>query len=293
MFFLRCLLAALVSHTALALTPVGHTPSGKPIYVAPSGSRVKPVGRNMEVFAPNGSLIHTFVNVIPPTVTKGSHALAPRQTLSLAQATTPLTDPTNILESLNTSYTVPSAPTNFESQVIYLSANVVASDDNGVPFGMLRAVLQYGATSFWGGPYWTINTELEFLPDGGTLSISDPNFNNTVAVGTAISTSLVHMDEGDDIFWYAAGFDTAPEAPRLEVGWSTPVSVAVGLEEEGVTQRSSYPAESFTFSQTSLTLTNGAPKISWDLSSDPSTGAYITADVDGSENAELSVHFGN
>lgn len=60
MFLLRPLAAALLVQTTLALVPVGYAPSGLPVFVAPSGSRVKSSGRNMDVFAPNGTLIHTF-----------------------------------------------------------------------------------------------------------------------------------------------------------------------------------------------------------------------------------------
>ncbi|KAK6987726.1 hypothetical protein R3P38DRAFT_3449921 [Favolaschia claudopus] len=295
MLLLRFLLAALASNIGLALTPVGNRPSGGQIFVAPHGSRAKQVDHNMEIFAPNGTLIHTFVNVMPgsASATKERRSLfAARQSLSAAQAsTTVIADPANVIEAYNTSFTVPALPKTFESQIIYLSATVVASNQ-GVEFAWYRCVLQYGANAFWGGPFWTISTELELGPDGSLLVVVGEDFNPRVEVGATIQTSILHKDEGDDIFWYEATFNDQPTA--LEVGWHTPVGkVVIGLEEEGVTQPSEYPPEPFTFKDTNLTMTRGAPEVAWDVPGDSTTGAFVTVDVDGAVNAELTVHFLN
>ncbi|KAK6978187.1 hypothetical protein R3P38DRAFT_3376876 [Favolaschia claudopus] len=290
MVFLRSLIAAaILTQTALALTPVGHTPSGAPMYEAPFGSRVLQVGRDMKVFAPNGTVIHTFANVVPQSSTP---APTRRQALSDAAASVQLTNTSDLLESLNTTIVVPSPPTTFNSQLMWVAGSIKIPGNDGVPFASLRAVLQYGATAIQGGPFWTIAAQLELLPDGGLLQISRPGFDPTVSAGTSISTSIVHTDEGDALFWYTAAFDNIPGSSNIEVGFQMPASVAVvGMEEEGVFQSSEYPAEPLTFGNTSLKLTSGFPDIEWDTSSDSGSGAYVTVDKDGSEDAEITIHF--
>ncbi|KAK7014349.1 hypothetical protein R3P38DRAFT_3003282 [Favolaschia claudopus] len=296
MLFFRSLLtsAAVIYHTAHALTPVGHTPSGKPIYIAPNGSRAKQVGSDFKIFAPNGTVIHTFVNIVPKNSKKRSVAKpVRRQGLSNAVASVSLTNTSDLLEAFNTSMTIPPSPAIFESQLLWMSASVIAADDTGTPFASVRAVIQYGASALQGGPFWTIAAQLELLPDaGGILQIAPIGFDPTVSVGTTIPTSITHRDEGDNLFWYLALFDGMPGGPQIEVGFVNPAASAVaGMEEEGVTQSSDYPLEPFRFEKTNLALTSGFPDIEWNVSVDPVSGAYVAVDVDGSENAEISIHF--
>lgn len=48
----------------------------------------------------------------------------------------------NMIDSFNATFVVPPVPTSFDSQIIFLSANIQVLDANGVPFGNLRAALQ-------------------------------------------------------------------------------------------------------------------------------------------------------
>ncbi|KAJ7073198.1 hypothetical protein C8F01DRAFT_1244184 [Mycena amicta] len=214
MFFFRILTAAFLAQTTLALAPAAYTASasGQPIFVAPSGSRVQPSGRNMEVFAPNGTLIHTFENVIPNVKTKRQPTLARRQDLSVTGASTQFTaTEENLLESFNTTFVVPPAPTSFESQIMFLSANVQFVAPNGIPFGNLRSAIQYGGSPLQGGPFWTYAIQLEFFPSG-LLQITNP----------AADT-------------YVASFANIPDSPTIGLGLEVPPPIAVlQLEEEGV-----------------------------------------------------------
>ncbi|KAJ7454306.1 hypothetical protein B0H11DRAFT_2069444 [Mycena galericulata] len=294
MLFFRALAAALLAGTTLALSPAAHTASGQPIFVAPSGSRVKPVGRNMEVFAPNGTLIHTFENVIPTNLKTKRASSQPirRQDLSATEAYAEF-GPTDVIQSFNTTFVVPPAPTTFESQIIFLSANVQPLDANGVPFGNLRAALQYGGSSVQGGPFWTYAIQLE-VPPFGFLQVTNIGANPDLDVGQHIISTLVYDAEfsDDGIFWYIASFDNVTDAPTLEVGWQVPPQIAaLELEVEGVSQASDYPAGSFVFEQVNLNLTTGPPTISWNTSVDPTTNVEVTVDVDGSENAQISIVF--
>ncbi|KAJ7056978.1 hypothetical protein C8F01DRAFT_1152927 [Mycena amicta] len=296
LFLLRALSAALVAQTALALVPVGHTPSGKPIFQAPPGSRVQQSSTNMDVFAPNGSLIHVFENVVP-TLKKSPSTLARRQDLSATEAFTAL-GPSDTIQSFNTSFFVPPKPTTFESQIMFLGAGVEPLDDDGVPFAMVRAALQYGGSPVSGGPFWTVVINLEFLPDGGFLEIFDPTVNTTVQAGDHLATSVTFDPEGPQIpgfptlFWYIAAFDNLPDILTLEVGWEVPPQIAsLRMEEEGVFQPTDYPTGSFVFEQVNLNLTTGFPSISWSTNVDPSTDVEVKVESDGSQNAQVAIVF--
>ncbi|KAJ6550463.1 hypothetical protein DFH09DRAFT_1168928 [Mycena vulgaris] len=300
MFLLRPLAAALLVQTTLALVPVGYAPSGLPVFVAPSGSRVKSSGRNMDVFAPNGTLIHTFEDVIPTNLkAKRQQTLARRQELSATEAYAQFnTTADNMIDSFNATFVVPHVPTSFDSQIIFLSANIQVLDANGVPFGNLRAALQYGGSFLSGtGPFWTYAVQLE-LPSDGYLQVINPGANITVEAGQSIDSFIVAdpvLDaETEDlgIFWYIAGFDNVPDSPTLEIGWEVPPQlVALQLEEEGVSGASDYPAGSFVFEQINLNLTTGPPALYWNTSVDPTTDVQVKVDVDGSQDAQVSIVF--
>ncbi|KAK7026383.1 hypothetical protein R3P38DRAFT_2949524 [Favolaschia claudopus] len=298
-FFLSLISAVTVLHQTSALTPVGHTPSGKPMYVVPNKSRIQQVGRDLKVFAPNGTVIETFANVFPQRTGKRNPAtLTRRQGLSNVAAFVPLnnTNAMDMLEAFNTTFTVPPSPTTFESQLLWFAASVVLPDENGVPMGELRTLLQYGATVIQGGPFWTIAAQFEWFPDaGGLLQGSPIGFDPNVDVGTAINTSIARIEEDFDpsLFWYEAGFyDDSDAFPQLELGVTEPaITAVIGMEEEGALQSSDYPPEPFRFTQTDLTLGGGFPEIEWDVESDPSAGAYVTVDVDGSKDAEIAIRF--
>ncbi|KAJ7856133.1 hypothetical protein B0H14DRAFT_2753601 [Mycena olivaceomarginata] len=282
MFLLRPLAAALLVQTTLALVPVGYTPSGLPVFVAPSGSRVKSSGRNMDVFAPNGTLIHTFKLLTDPLPgcyptnlkAKRQQTLARRQEVSATEAYAQFnTTANNMIDSFNATFVVPPVPTSFDSL-----------DANGVPFGNLRAALQYGGSFLPDtGPFWTYAVQLE-IPGGGYLQVTNPGANVTVETGQSIDSFIVAdpvLDaETEDlgIFWYIAGFDNVPESPTLEIGWEVPPQlVALQLEEEGVSGASDYPA--------------GPPALYWNTSVDPTTDVQVKVDVDGSQDAQVSIIF--
>ncbi|KAJ7036322.1 hypothetical protein C8F04DRAFT_1394337 [Mycena alexandri] len=297
MFFLRPLTAALLVQTTLALAPVGYSPSGLPYFLSPSGSRVKQSGRNMDVFAPDGTLIHTFEDVIPGNVkTKRQQTFARRQAVSATEAYAQFnTTADNMIESFNATFVVPPVPTSFDSQIIFLSANIRVLDVNGALFGDLRPALQYGGSFIPGtGPFWTYAIQLE-IPGGGYLQVTGANI--TVDVGQRINSFIVadHLldEEIPGIFAYISGFDNLPGSPTLEAGWSVPPQiVALELEEEGVSGASDYPAGSFVFEQINLNLTTGPPAaLYWNTSVDPTTDVQVKVDVEGSQDAQVSIAF--
>ncbi|KAK7050665.1 hypothetical protein R3P38DRAFT_2866328 [Favolaschia claudopus] len=294
--------ATFLSQPALGLlNPVGHAPSGKPIYVVPNKSRVRQVGRELQVFDAKGALIHTFTQSRSARRDAvGSHTHTRRQGITTVAASIPLTNTNSSkLEALNTTFVVPPAPKKFDSQLLWIANSLVATDEHGVPYGELSTVIQYGATSLIGGSYWTVLAQFEWFPDAGAILIAGrTGVDPTISPGTVLNSSIIH-DPGlgnPGETWYMASFDGRDELPQLGSLYDTPGMVAtIGMEEEGVVERAHYPAEPVRFTKTNLLLTEGYPEVKWDVEggSDVATGAYVTVDVDGAEAAEITLHFGN
>ncbi|KAF8174044.1 hypothetical protein K438DRAFT_1980599 [Mycena galopus ATCC 62051] len=283
MFILRPLAAALLVPTTLALVPAGFTASGLPVFLGPSGSRVQQSGRNMDVFAPNGTLIHTFEDVIPTNLkAKRQQTLIRRQEVSATEAYAQFnTTADDAIESFNTTFVVPPVPTSFDSQIIFLSANIQPLDVNGVSFGKFGAGLQYGGSLIAGtGPFWTYAVQLE-IPGEGFFQ------------ATLADHELDADPELPGLHWYMAGFDNVINSPTLQVSWDVfPQLVALQLEEEGVSAASDYPAGSFVFEQINLNLTTGPPAaLYWNTSVDPTTNVQVKVDVGGSQDATVSIVF--
>ncbi|KAK7050647.1 hypothetical protein R3P38DRAFT_2866238 [Favolaschia claudopus] len=291
------------------LTPVGHAPSGKPIYVVPNKSRVRQVGRELKVFDAKGALIHTFTqksrSVQRETVGSHTHTRTRRQGITTVAASVPLTNTNSSkLEAFNTTFVVRPAPKKFDSQLLWIANSLVATDEHGVPYGELSTVIQYGATSLIGGSYWTVLAQFEWFPDAGAILIAGRNgVDPTISPGTVLNSSIIHDptlgNPGET--WYMASFSGRDDLPQLGSLYDTPGMVArVGMEEEGVVEREHYPdAESVRFTKTNLLVTEGYPEVKWDSAvegeggSDGATGAYVTVDVDGAEGTEITLHFGN
>ncbi|KAJ7056767.1 hypothetical protein C8F01DRAFT_1372731 [Mycena amicta] len=300
MFFLHALAAALLTHAALtrALVAVSHTPSGKPIFQAPPGSRVQQSGTNMDVFAPNGSLIHVFQNVLSTSKNK-KRAPTRRQDVSATEASIVFSDPSSdTVQSLKTSFVVPPEPKTFESQILFFGAGVGTLDNTtGALASILRAALQYGGTNIpgLGGPFWTAVIQLELLPEGDSefLQIFDPSVNYTLTPGDRLSTSVTFVPNGfPSFFSYNATFDNHPEFSWFEVGSSNPVQVVnLRMEEEGVFQPSDYPAGAFVFEQVEVNLTTGFPDVSWSTDEDPTTNVAVKVEKDGSQDAKVALIF--
>ncbi|KAF7295208.1 hypothetical protein MIND_01059600 [Mycena indigotica] len=296
MLFRCTAIVALITQTVVALTPTAHTPDGRLVYAVPSGSRIKQKSTDMLVFAPNGTLIHTFQNVIPKGAgTKPS--LDKRQELSSTMASTSFTPSVeNLLQSFNTTFVVPPAPATFDSQIIYFSSSVsVLHPTTGVRFGNAKAAIQYGGSWLYGtGPFWTYALLVE-IPDGHVLqAITDEKI--TVEVGQKIESTIFSdaefNEEAPGLFWYIASLPSVSNTTYLEVGWEVPPSVAaLQLEEEGVFQASHYPPGPFVFDHINLNMTHDNPAVSWSTSGDLDTNAAVNVDVDGAKDARVSLVF--
>ncbi|KAF7302429.1 hypothetical protein HMN09_00876800 [Mycena chlorophos] len=303
MLFPRALgAAALLVRAAVALTPEATTPAGHPIYFAPSGSRVKQNGVNLDVFAPNGTLIHTFANFISSTG-KPQRAPQRRQSLSTTQASATVNiTTTDFIQALNASVVVPPAPSTFDSQIVFVSAGVVSLDPTtGEPASILRSALQYGGSWAQGGPFYTYVIQLELPgPEPGYLQVSAIGGNATsqsIEPGQTLDPYIVFdselTEEEPGTYWYITGFANVGGDLSLEIGWETPPPmVIVELEEEGVTSASDYPTGSVVLQNINLNMTvSGPPEISWTTTVDPSADVQINVEQDGSQNAQIEFVF--
>ncbi|KAJ7058523.1 hypothetical protein C8F01DRAFT_1304113 [Mycena amicta] len=285
MLLSRAIALAFFAKTTLALVLVRRTASGATVFVGPSGSRLKQSGSNLEVFAPNGTLIHLFQDVIPNVKSKRASqpTLARRQVLSSTEAYVQL-GPTDVLQSFNATFVVPPAPTSFESQIMYFSANLQFLDENGVLFANIRPVLQYGGSFSQGGPFWTYALQLELLPNEVFIEIPAIG-NSTLEVGQRLDSVITQDidDSGPGFFVYSPSFPNVPDPIQVLISLQFPPQiVALQMEEEGVAQDSDYPRGSLVFESVNLNLTSGAPTLSWNTSVNPSTNVEVKVDVDRS-----------
>nr|GAT52528.1 predicted protein [Mycena chlorophos] len=256
------LLAAFASlHGALALlTPTGRTPSGKDIYTVPPGSRIAAYSASqIEVLAPNGTLLHTFSNTNSP-----SPSPSKREDYNdhFAQAyydcgVDPLTGNTTQILTLNTTFVVPPIPENYESQFFFFGPSIEGFDPvTNVSVGLYQAALQYGASLQQGGPFWTLYATFEsstfyIIPGPAASSSPTPRQEglpvNIVYPGDVITAALVYDPDGPmiagqlDRVWYQAVYSgpatTGYEPLVVEVSFDfdppARVRAQILLQEEG------------------------------------------------------------
>ncbi|KAF7293026.1 hypothetical protein MIND_01202000 [Mycena indigotica] len=297
---LHIIITALFAQTALGLVPAGYTPNGKPIFQAPPGSSIQQSGKDFDVFAPNGTLIHVFEGAhTGKTRAQGSNlALTRRGDYSLTEALT-IVNSSDIIQSFDTSFIVPPEPAAFNSQLFFFGAGIglFNEHDSNTLFPLLQVGLQYGGTTRQGGSFWTAVIVLE-QNDGSLLQISSSSSNPVVREGDRISVSIAsdpgHPQGPTPSFWYRAGFgNTGPAFPfNVGIMWQQlPQKATFRLEEFGVTLPNEYPTGSVTFEDVNLSLTTGHPSISWTANVDPATDLTIEVERDSSENAQIAIIF--
>ncbi|KAF7293030.1 hypothetical protein MIND_01202400 [Mycena indigotica] len=298
MFHLRVLAAALLATNVLGLSPVGHTPTGQPIFRGPPGSTVVQSGRDMKVFTPNGTVIHVFEDVVR-SQSKQTPRWIPRQELSTTEAFVTLTTSDALaFQTFNVSFVVPPEPATFESQIIYFSTGLQLLDDTGEPQQSLVVALQYGASVIDGGPFWTAVVLLQFLPSGGFFESFDPNANPAVNAGDRLSITIRNYPNGPqfpdspETYYFIAALNNRPDILSFGVGWEMlPQKVALGVSEEGAFQPSDYPRGSLVFEDVSVNFTTGFPAVTWNIEQNSGTDVSMKIDKDGSRNAQVSIVF--
>ncbi|KAF7307510.1 hypothetical protein MIND_00545600 [Mycena indigotica] len=288
----RTLTAVLLANTAFALVPVGHTPSGKPIFNAPPGSRVQQIGRDFHLFARNGTLIHTFLHKKATRLARQSDDTSLRTSQAIVTV-----GPNDTIAWVNASVVVPPPAATYESQIIFVGPGLQQLDANGTAITLLQPALQYGASFAQGGPFWTAVLLIEEPPTEGfgfILTVGlDPRVNTGDRVSMAIGPDPA-TDLPKPFIWYQALFPSIPNLIPFELGFNPdlpPTQAVISLEEEGAFAASDYPSEPVVFENVNLTLTTGFPEVSWNTGVNGAPGVSFTVEKDGSQNARISLSF--
>nr|GAT45995.1 predicted protein [Mycena chlorophos] len=316
MTFLRALRVATLfiavsASVASGLAPISHTSSGLPIYEAPSGSRVVQNGTDMVVFAPNGTRLHVFEDVVggrtstSTSTLTGTGPLRPRQTASVGQVFTTF-GANDTIQAFNATFVVPPPPTTFDDQFMYLSQGLMTLDDSGAPATFFGAALQACLSFFLafgpqGGPFYTAAAFLELIPDAGYLIFTIANSTEQLNVGDTLGISAtfqgVDTEQGvaGQFFTYNVGFagPNAENLPQL-VGIGQQVLPAVAsfrVEEEGVEEPGDYPTGPLVFKDVRLQLTSGFPEVSWEVEGAEATDVMFEVVKDGAKDAEIKFVF--
>ncbi|KAF7319460.1 hypothetical protein HMN09_00284600 [Mycena chlorophos] len=274
MHFLRAVVAAFAVPTAvLALVPTSYTPSGGPIYEAPSGSRMLQNGTDMVLYAPNGTQLHVFENVFGgrTSTTTGTPAgpLRPRQTDTAGEVYA-LMGANDTLESFSATFVVPPPPTTFDSQFMWFSQGITTLDDTGAPATFMGAALQYGGSWVQGGSFYIGAVFYELIPYGAyvvsTLPSVSPHLNVSETVGISLSYLGTTTLPGESTYYdYYVEF-TGSDAGRL-------------------------PGP-LTFTDIQLQLTTGYPeKLDWETDGGAATGIDFEVVNSGPQNGEVKLVF--
>ncbi|KAJ7433480.1 hypothetical protein B0H11DRAFT_2259336 [Mycena galericulata] len=186
------------------------------------------------------------------------------------------------IEIFTSEFTVPPAPATYDSQTIFIFPSIEPSTFDAI----MQPVLQYGGSAAGGGEYWAVATWYLY---------SDDTFYTTpieVSPGQSLGGVIWFLEESGGAYNYIAGFAGMGDT-ELEVDGGEQLTWATNtLESYGVTQASDYPAGSTVFTEVSILLTNGqyAP-VSWSTSSDPADGLYTTVNVNGGDNAVITITY--
>ncbi|KAF7319420.1 hypothetical protein HMN09_00280300 [Mycena chlorophos] len=285
----QTLAAASFAAVAAAMIPTSFTPSGKPIYEAPSGSLVLQNDTDMLVYAPNGTLLHVFG----------------RQSSSLYRPSAANVDQVYVnlganhtLQSFNATLIVPPLPTTFDSQLIYFTQGIMMFDESGSPEVFLGGGFQYGRDSLTSGPFYK---GFLFAED---LGVENPDYpfvygGMKLNVGDTLKISLTYQGittaPGSPPYYRYMGefFGPGPE-DRIALGFVQPVlpgTIAFRVEEAGVSKSSDYPAGPLVLKDVNVELTAGLSDVRWEFEGSPKTDIECEVVKDGSRDAEIRVHF--
>ncbi|KAF7319426.1 hypothetical protein HMN09_00280900 [Mycena chlorophos] len=280
-------LAAAASFAAVAAamlpTSESFTPSGKPIYEAPSGSLVLQNDTDMLVYAPNGTLLHVF----------GGRTQQPRHAVNVDQVYVNL-GANDTLQSFNATFVVPPLPTTFDAQLMHFAQGIMPFDTFGRP--NLGGALQYGRSSLDTGPFYTA---FLFAGDPHDPLISTSAFRRKYNVGETFVISityrgLITIPGSPPYCGYMAEFINSNGEIGAAIGLAQPVpprTVAFRVEEAGVSKSSDYPAGPLVLKDVNVELTAGLSDVRWEFQGSPKTDIECEMVKDGSRDAEIKVHF--
>lgn len=133
-------IAAPVADTVI--TPGGRRTRNN-VHQVPAGGRIAHIGKDIHVFASNGSVVH----VATPNGTASAPGFASGWITYASWLNTGAA-----IGSFKTSWTVPPAPATWNNQLIYLFNSIEPSNGDAI----MQPVLQYGLSQAGGGQSWGV-----------------------------------------------------------------------------------------------------------------------------------------
>nr|GAT45861.1 predicted protein [Mycena chlorophos] len=273
MRFLQTLALALAASVVSGLEPTAYTASGKAIYTTPSGSRILQYGNNINLYAPNGTLLHVFEDA---GGSGGGGAPLRRQSDSSGQVFATF-GANNTLQSFNGTFVVPPLPTTFESQIMLFGSGYTTLDETGATFLFAGVALQYGASYAQGGPFYSGAAFAEVPGLGEYLFVSRPGSTAQLNVGDSVSVymafqGIVSVAGKDGPFYeYVTGFSgpNGDQLPNLQITQQVDAQI-IGwrAEVEGAEQPSDWPTGPLVFKDFTVELTTGFPpelNLNWEI----------------------------
>jgi len=283
---------AVVASPAKPITPTRdstqvRTPKGlrdpANVHTVPKGGEVRISGDEVHLLDSSGNIIHTAPNSPSSDATDFVNGW----TAYANWVNAPSSNPTDYspISFLNSTWTVPEAPTTDDGQLVYLFNALIPADGENI----LQPVLQWGVGAAGGGPYWAVaswylvgdevyNTQLITVNVGdvleGVMTLTGSNVNANEYNYTCEFTNI----EGTTII----------ATNSIELVWASETLEAYDIE--AITD---YPASSTVFSNINIeTLGGPNPSTSWTTDNfDTADGIVATVDVGGTTNAQVTISY--
>jgi hypothetical protein len=146
-------------------------------------------------------------------------------------------------------------------------------------------VLQYGPSAAGGGRYWSVASW--YLVGSQVYHTSLIR----VAVGRSLTGVIVLTGERGNSYNYATYFSNIPGTTLTVRGSAQLVWATETLESYGVTTSSDYPTGSTIFFDIYLRTTRGFPFVEWSPVSDLADKLTTTVNVQGAEDAKITIKY--
>lgn len=256
---------------------------GTGLNIPPLGGKIKHVGNEIHVTDSSGKVVHKAKHDHKPAANKGKGGKSKRDEKQgwVAYAGWSNPDNNNPINYFATTWRVPANPGTDHSQVVFLFNSIEPPAGDAI----LQPVVQYGPSAAGGGSYWAVASWYV----AGSQSYYSPLV--TVSPGQVLNGLITLTGGSNGVYNYLSQFtniggselylDSSPE-----LTWATET-----LEAYGTTERSDYPPGSTVFYGIYLTTTSGTPSVSWDTTSDIPDTLVTTVNVDGANDARITIAY--
>jgi len=185
------------------------------------------------------------------------------------------------ISSFTTTWSVPAIPDTTGNQTIFISNSLAPASGNAV----LQPVLQYGPSAAGGGPYWAVASWYIVGTDAYYSSLI------SVSVGASLNAAITLTGTNGTRYDYVSSFSNIDGTSLAAIGSDELVWAAETFEAYGLTNIT-YPSDSTELYPINLRLGNGTiPPVSWTPINNSDEGVYMTVDIDGAEDAKITIHY--